>query len=189
MPVRASASDPESTEIASNFTVRQYRDAAKAKRRDQIADAIERRFTERYITPANSELKHGFTMMAIGCLMLEALESFKRGWKKSVRQSKKLFVEFLDREPEFAAFKRHGSAFYTNVRCGILHQAETTGGWRIIRSGSLLDGYTINATKFIAALQRVLKAYCSALKTESWGSKEWNKVNRKMSYVCENCAP
>jgi hypothetical protein len=121
--------------------------------------------------------------------MLEALESFKRGWKKSVHQSRRLFVEFLDREPEFAAFRGRGEEFYTHVRCGILHQAETTGGWRIMRSGSLLDNQTINATKFVAALERVLKAYCSALKGEPWGSKEWNKVCRKMNHVCGNCYP
>lgn len=47
--------------------------------------------------------------MAISCLMLEALESFLRGWKKSVRQSGKLFVEFLDREADFAAFRGRSS--------------------------------------------------------------------------------
>ena len=182
--------DFESTEIASKFTVRQYQDAVAAKDRDTIAEAIRRRFTERYVDPATTAPKHGFTIMAISCLMLEALESFLRGWKKSLRQSEKLFVEFLDREAGFAAFRGRGSEFYTNVRCGILHQAETTAGWRILRSGELFDGdRTINAVRFIRALQRVLNKYCDELKHVNWGDKRWNAARRKLGNICDNCKP
>jgi|SRR5580700_8305432 hypothetical protein len=87
-PVTMPPSDAESTFIASKFTVRQYRDATANKDRDAVAEAIRRRFTERYVDPVlNGKNKHGFTQMAISCLMLEALESFLRGWKKSIRKS------------------------------------------------------------------------------------------------------
>jgi len=181
--------DYESTLLASKFTVRQYRDALANKNRDAVAEAIRRRFTERYVDPAlNGTNKHGFTQMAISCLMLEALESFLRGWKKSVRQSEKLFVEFLDREPAFTTLRGHGSDFFGNVRCGILHQAETTAGWRIVRRGDLFDGNrTINADKFIRALQKVLNAYCDELKRINWGDKRWNAARRKLNNICDNC--
>lgn len=182
--------DAESTEIASDFTVRQYRYAVAVKDREAIAEAIRRRFTERYVAPVTIAPKHGFMIMAISCLMLEALESFMRGWKRSVRQSEKLFVEFLDREADFAIFRGKGADFYKNVRCGILHQAETTAGWRIRRSGKLFDGHrTINATKFIHALQRVLNKHCDELKQTSWGDKRWNAARRKLGNICDNCTP
>jgi hypothetical protein len=183
--------DGESTLLASKFTVRQYRDAVANRDRDAVAGAIRRRFTERYIAPAlNGKNQYGFTQMAISCLMLEALESFLRGWKKSIRQSEKLFVDFLDREPDFATLRGRGSDFYTNVRCGILHQAETTAGWRIVRRGDLFDGdRTINADKFIRALQKVLNAHCDELTRINWGDKRWNAARRKLNNICDNCRP
>lgn len=188
--MKAPHPDCESTEIASRFTVRQYQDAVAAKDRDTIAEAIRRRFTERYIDPAMGTPKHGFTIMAISCLLLEAFESFLRGWKKSAGHSERLFVEFLDREASFAAFRGKGSDFYKNVRCGILHQAETTAGWRILRSRELFDGHrTINAVKFMQALQRILNRYCDELKQVNWGDKRWNAARRKLGNICDNCKP
>jgi len=171
-PMTAPSPDPEGTFIANKFTVRRYRQAVVARYRDQIAEAIRLRFTERYIEPATTCHAHGFTLMAISCLMLEALESFRRGWKKSSNQSEKLFVEFLDREPDFAAFRGRGAEFYADVRGAILHQAETTHGWRILRSGPLFDGSrTINAAAFIRELERALNTYCEGLKRAPWGSE------------------
>ena len=45
--------DAELTRLASNFTVRDYKAARDAEDRKKIADGIRRRFTERYIAPAN----------------------------------------------------------------------------------------------------------------------------------------
>src|SRR2546425_10919926 len=69
-------------ELASGFTVGDYVGAVDARNRDVIAEGIHRRFTERYLEPVSDPpaKRHGFTMMAIACLMIEALESFRRGW-------------------------------------------------------------------------------------------------------------
>lgn len=186
-----SAPDPASTLLASKFTVRHYREAVVRRDRDSIAEAIRRRFTERYIDPAlTSSKKHGFTQMAIACLMLEALESLLQGRKRSISPNEKSFTDLLNREPEFAALKGRGSEFFTNVRCGILHQGETTRGRRILRSGELFDGErTLNAVKFIRALQRVLNKHCDELKRINWGDKRWNAARRKMGNICDNCHP
>ena len=179
---------PDETLLATGFTVADYRRAIAMRDRNRIAEAIEIRFSERYIVPATTGQKHGFAIIAISCLLLEALESFLRGWKKSTRQSETLFVEFLDREPEFSSFRGRGSEFFRNVRCGILHQGETTNGWRIRRSGPLFDGdRTINAIGFIRALERVLKRHCAELRAAHWGSKPWGKARRKMDHICHNC--
>jgi len=80
--------DPESTLIAgtSRGAISRRREVPRAR---PNCESNTGRFTERYIDPARGTPRHGFTMLAIGCLMLEALESFKRGWKKSVHQSEK----------------------------------------------------------------------------------------------------
>jgi hypothetical protein len=128
--------------------------------------------------------------MAISCLMLEAFESLLQGRKRSIRPNVKAFIDFFDREPEFAALKGRGSEFFTNVRCGIVHQAETTKGWRILRSGQLFDGErTLNAAKFLRALRGVLNKHCDELKRINWGDKRWNAVRRKLGNICDNCHP
>jgi hypothetical protein len=49
----------------------------------------------------------------------------------------------------------------------ILHQSETTNGWRILRSGPLFikESKTINATIFLNRLDKCLETYCDKLRT------------------------
>jgi hypothetical protein len=185
--------NPSDIELASGFTVRNYEEARDRNPpdRETIADAISRRFTERYITPVSVASRHGFTMMAVSCLMIEALESFRQGWETSDRRSKKAFRFFFDASEPFKDFRVHAQAFYINVRCGILHQAETTGGWRIRRdkNGPLFDSttLTINADLFLSALKQILGGFCAALKTAAWDSPEWKKVRDKMNAIVRHC--
>ena len=76
--------------------------------------------------------------------------------------------------------------FYKQVRCGILHQAEVVGGWRVLRRGPLLDTNerTINAKKFVDLLQEAVADYAAQLQTDA---KLWNNFRKKMDAVCDNC--
>lgn len=190
MPI--SLPDPDLTELATGFTVRDYKAALAARDRKTIADALHRRFTERYLEPTMSaKHKHGFTMMAISCLMIESLESFRQGWPNSDGKSKAAFCYFFDSNDRFKEFRGHSGAFYKNVRCGILHQAETTGSWKITRkeaaplfdSGSL----TINAVRFVRALHSALDEFHDRLKAADWDSVDWKNVRIKMKALGDNC--
>jgi hypothetical protein len=184
--------DPADTELAPGYRVRDYE-----KDRDSqppnpigIADAIRARFTDRYVAPVKSSPRRGFTMMAVSCLMIEALESFRQGWETSDRQSKAAFCFFFDASEPFKDFRGHAQAFYTHVRCGILHQAETTGGWRIRRDGSPLfvpAALTVNADRFLDALEQALGDFCDGLKAAAWDSPEWKKVRDKMNAIVRHC--
>lgn len=188
--MKPSARDPDLTELASKFTVRDYKAARDAKQRERIAEGIRRRFTERYITPAlDPPKRNGFTMMAISCLMIEAFMSLRKGWKTSNGKGEAAVCCFFDGADLFKEFRGHGQAFYKNVRCGILHQAETTGGWKIVRSGPLFDPGTdtINAARFLPNLKQVLDDFCDGLKTAAWDGPEWKNVCKKMNGICENC--
>ena len=104
--MRPPSTDPEDTEIASNFTVRQYKAARDARKREEIADAIRRRFTGRYVEPALKPTeRHGFTMMAISCLMIEAFVSLQRGWKTS-KGAKALGAKALQQKPSAKALSK-----------------------------------------------------------------------------------
>ena len=177
--MKSSLDDPELTELATGFTVRDYKTARDAKTREAIADAICRRFTDRYIDPASdAPKKHGFTMMAISCLMIEALESFRQGWKTTDDKGQSAFCFFFDTEDAFKEFRGYAQYFYRNVRCGILHQAEPARGWRIVRNGPLFDPNTrtINAARFLRKLRGVLNDFCDRLKGAAWDSTDWKNV-------------
>jgi hypothetical protein len=197
MNTKALSNDPRQTELASNFTVAQYETACGAQDRDTIAEALRRRFTERYIgpvTPTKGKQMHGFTMMAISCLMIESLESFCQGWENTNSKSEAAFCYFFDSQRQFNNFRGHFAQFYKNVRCGILHQAETTSGWKITRNKTapLFDtasSLTINATLFLQNLRAVLDGFCDGLKTADWNSTEWKNVRKKMKALCHNCVP
>lgn len=161
----------------------------KAKDRDGIAKFIRERFHERYIQPfENNPKKSGFIMMASACLMIEALESFWNGWRKSPN-SALAFCQFFDREDRFSRLRGHAQEFYAHVRCGIMHQAETTGGWHIRRGlGVLLDASTktVDATVFLTEMEGSLADYCGRLNTAAWEGEEWKKLRKKMKDVCAN---
>lgn len=159
----------------------------KAKNKGGIAKFIRERFHERYIQPfENNSTKHGFIMMASACLMVEALESFWNGWHKSPNSSL-VFCQFFDRQDRFSLLRGHAQEFYGHVRCGILHQAETTGGWHIRRDlGVLFDSptKTVDATVFLKAMDGSLIEYCGRLNGSAWKSEEWKKLRKKMKGVC-----
>lgn len=181
---------PEDTELASWFTVGDYIKAFAKRDREAIVEAIRRRFTERYVSPLlESNAKHGFAIMAICCLMIEALESFRQGWKNTNGLEQRAFNEFFAREVHFADFRGYESYFYRNVRCGILHQGETYHAWKIRRTGPIFDQttHTINATRFLYAMRKVLDDFCDRLKTADWKSEEWQNVNKKMRALCAHC--
>ena len=64
--------------------------------------------------------------MANCCLLIETLQSFKNGWEDSGNKSALAFRQFLSTEKNFEVFLNKEQEFYANVRCGILHQGETT---------------------------------------------------------------
>jgi hypothetical protein len=51
--------------------------------------------------------------------------------------------------------------FYKNIRCGILQQALTQGGFGIIRTGPIFDsvGKSIDAPLFLRSLKQVVVRY------------------------------
>jgi hypothetical protein len=187
----------EHTKLSSTVTVAEYCQLEAEKDRIKIADFILQRFMERYIRPlrGDSNRKHGFCTMAISCLMIEALESFWQGWADTGQRSREAFRSFFrrcaDQGLELGVFTNLADDFYIGVRCGILHQAETTNGWRIRRKEPLYDPKTktINATKFHNELEKALKIYCDTLKRSEWDAQVWQNLRTKMKSVIKNCKP
>jgi hypothetical protein len=71
---------------------------------------------------------YGFTVLAIDCLLIETLQSFKEGWPDtySKEKQKKVFFNFLTSTKSFKSHfdKEKAIIFQDHYRNGILHQGE-----------------------------------------------------------------
>lgn len=187
---------PDNTILCSDprVTVASLKALIALRDREPIAEFIERRFLERYFEPIealSATRKNGFSIMALCCLTIESLQCFREGLPSSNRRSREVFKGFLEHTVEFSEFRSYSEEFYESIRCGILHQAETTHGWRIRRSGPLFDAPArqINASKFQAALRQSLTNYVKSLNSQDFDSESWIKCRRKLNSIIANCTP
>lgn len=177
----------DSIKLSSSVTVGHYLELVSANNRKALGAFIIERFDERYFWPVqNSASKHGFASLAIACLVIETLESFYQGCGDTKGKSGQMFRDFFQRNTELRVFADANNWFFRDIRCGILHQAESRDGWRVLRRGPLLDlsAKTINATLILSALQRSVREYARELETDE---VLWQNFLRKMVSVCENC--
>jgi hypothetical protein len=190
----ASPKSPELYELAAGLTVRDYRDFVRHQDRKKIVELIRARFIHRYLTPLISIPRggrSGFATMAICCLMVEALQSFREGLGDTRGRSKACFRNFFRDDRSFAVTPQEAETFYDHIRCGILHQAETTGGWRILRKGSAAidpKAKTINANLFAKTLTQSLNDYCESLASSPWSDPVWKNARTKLDAICANCS-
>jgi len=124
--------------------------------------------------------------------MIETLQCFKEGEPETPpRGHSKLFERFFEDNPVFQIDEEIGENFYKEVRCGILHQAETKKGWKICRHGPVVSvgTKTINATKFLRELKNSLDKYCEDLKATEWDEPDglWCNFLQKMHALIKNC--
>jgi hypothetical protein len=181
------------------ITVANVEQYIKDKDKEALANFIHGRFYYRYIRPFECPsskypryYKNGFSMMANCCLLIETLETFQQGWENSKNDSKSAFLKFFTRDKNFTEFACDDmpTIFYKNIRCGILHQGETTEGWKITRDGNknLLDisNKKINATKFMEELEKSINDYKNELKKAEWEDDVWKKAIKKIKAIIES---
>lgn len=180
--------------LSSKVTVQKYREMEKLPDKLGLARFIDERLRERHITPLKAiprSVKNGFAVMAVCCLLIETLEAFYQGWEatQTKGRSRDAFRNFFNREDRFSSLNNHAGPFYGHVRCGILHQGETTGGWRVRRTGPFFDQSekTINATKFHNAASKALDNYKNELIGSGWDSPLWKNFRKKMNKIIKNC--
>lgn len=159
----------------------------------QIINFINHRLTERYLKHLDKKnIKSGFLKMAIACLLIETFQSFKQGKKDNKQKSRKAFLNFFKTENDkFPVSENIANEFFDYIRCGILHQAETRNGWRILLEGKIInkDEKTINADLFLNALGGSINRYVTRLENSDWSELIWINAIKKLNYICDNCKP
>lgn len=135
----------------------------------------------------NMEYKNGFAIMVNCCLLIETLASFINGTNKTenggVEAYKTVFQKASKYENQLADFE--DKPIYGKIRCGLLHQGETYGGFKIRRDGLLFENDTINAALFFKLLKKFLESYRDDLSNldTMWNDDLWNKCRDKLQYI------
>ncbi len=143
------------------------------------------RLETRYFIPIRLLRSHlggrgeGFAIVALQCSVIEFLAALRKGWhhtrhvddvgppEYAYSDSGRLFVDFLVQVPPFKGLltRRHGERFYSEVRCGLIHETMTKSDWRIrVRQKAVIDG--VNKTVDRNRLQELLESYVSAYRRE-----------------------
>jgi len=135
----------------------------------------------------------GFSIMAILCSLIEFLESTYQGKiYKYIRKgqllganeyssSKEMFISFLkNRKPFISTFDENlAKEFYENIRCGLLHEASTKGGWRIWATNN--NGLLINKDSKIVYrnnFEIAIREY-----TEGYGRELQDSPERQEAFI------
>lgn len=157
-----------------------------------LKDRLETRYLEhiRELLPRKTS---GFVVLALDCALIETLEQFRRGKRNTPqREGQNYFVSFLTT----SRFGQHftvdrAKIFYTQIRCGLLHQSEAEGISRIKRGGSLPlvsdtedhSGLIINKEAFHGLLEQTIADYYMELQGNT--QPELRKFfRRKMDAIC-----
>ena len=134
--------------------------------------------------------RYGFIVLAIDCLLIEALQAFIEGRTDTRGHSGEMFLRFLTSREQFKKDfdKEFAGRFYEQIRCGILHQAETRK-WRVWAFGPLLqdsgDQVILNRTEFHSRLKREFDTYLSDLRKGN-DPKLRSNLKTKMNHICTN---
>ena len=169
---------------------------------DIFEDRINGRFfnqVDELTSNKNSKVRafSGFVIIAIDCLLIETLEQFYRGIKRTGKdQDDQIFHDFFQRSGELKSFFDNldkSKIFYSQIRCGILHQAQTkkqsiihlksgtsTLSW--INKGDFQKGISINRNKFHNSIKKVFSQYLFDLR-KGKDLNLRNKMKRKMNFI------
>lgn len=167
---------------------------------DLLMDRINSRYLDQVelIKSKKSFDGEGFSMVTILCCLIEFLESTVQGLKYryckdkelnkfEYNKSKELFIKFLtDRKP-FQLENDTAVEVYENVRCGLIHEAQTKNNWIIRSDTSKLieengNKKVLNRNILEKKIKQFLYLYSNNLITDRVLQ---NAFIRKLDFLCQ----
>lgn len=140
---------------------------------------FEERIKTRYLNPIDRilgmDLKtgEGIAVVTLQCSLIETIESFINGWKfnlnpygwfkldgekeSKIKKNQDIFISFFEKRNPFVSYNPNidGGKFYQNVRCGLLHETQTKGNWRI-KSDSKKCGLSYEENNDKGLLEKII---------------------------------
>ncbi|MBR6633358.1 MAG: hypothetical protein IKL05_03530 [Clostridia bacterium] len=154
-----------------------------------LKDRIEGRYFNQIDLLSNDVNANGFTIMALNCLLIETLFQFRDGEEETPRPNNKTYPAFLLQE--FSSVFRDqktAKSFYANIRCGILHSAQTKNESRLSDREDVVvtfEGNTLVVS--VKGVSSLLKTYFEHYLQKLSNPKEVtlrNNFINKMKFVC-----
>lgn len=161
-----------------------------AKAADMVKDRLDGRFLH-YAGNCLRSPYSGFVVLAIDSLLIETLQQFREGITNGHGKSKDMVTRFLAGQrfqPEFDQVARN--AYYSDIRCGLLHQAEAKRMWLIRRGQEAMlqpspdgQGYVIDVRVFHKAVRGSMNDYLRELRQPTSNELRAN-LWTKMDHIC-----
>ncbi len=199
--------------LAAGWRVSRVRISLRTKDRAGLIEFIRQRHRERFFDPIQqlrdaerNQHGYGFAMMALCSLLIETIQSYRDGLpttdgRELVRlralkvpaeyaipiglrvNGTKAFRRFFSRfRNEFEGMS--GVKFYRNVRCGLLHQAQTKRGWTIaLHKPSLHEDKVLDRNRFASRLDAAFESYLVELSNRQWDTIVWRNARRKIWWL------
>ena len=157
---------------------------------DILKDRINGRFFAQIDLLSENVKNNGFAIMALNCLLIETLFQFQRGLNRTPSTNKEHYALFLcSAFPNDFVEQHIGERFYEEIRCGILHSAQTKGESRLSDNYSNIaarieDGVLVVS---VARVTEILKTYFDDYSNKLLDPTESNlrkSFVKKMGFVC-----
>ena len=101
---------------------------------ERAIEIVRGRIEGRYLDPIRTLIqadvnKNGFAAMALCCLLIETLLQFREGFPQTPdRQNRQWYSNFLQTQLGHIFNRQMADRFYKDIRCGVLHSAQTKNG-------------------------------------------------------------
>ena len=201
--------DP-SIEIASGFTIGDYHALRRRLNANQptvlewtrVLGALRARLYERFVDPIRRlercdkqdplPMRPGFAILALDCLLIDTIQSFREGRATTGEVSPALsFKTFLRDGADFSEFNSADrDDFFKYVRNGLLHNGETRENWkvridtpRLLTKDPVTGSRTINRRLFHAAVLGELRRLQHEIATGPDVAR--TQFLRRMDSICQ----
>jgi hypothetical protein len=186
---------------------------------DEILGLLDKRLNTRYFIPIRRILLtsknhgEGFAVMILICSLIEFLQTLEEGkyfnkddndkndYRYGLGKSRDHYTRFLTQKTQFKAYfskkningETYAEDFYSNVRCGLLHEAATSNGWVIRASKYKPNSDFVDLSNdpikiiyrdlFFAAIKKYIEGYKKQVKDGDVLLR--NALCRKFDKLCE----
>jgi len=201
-------------ELARKWPSAEVADCLDRRDKDELVRFVKERHEQRFFGPIRALRpfnKSGFAITALCSLLVETIQSYRLGLPSTHRGELQQFVkeaamaQWQVPVPEwprrgrgeeifvgfFSDFRSlfpsvDGVEYYKCIRNGLLHQAQTKGGW-LIKTGqqTLWDAATktLDRNRLADGLKGAFDEYLGQLESTDWNSDAWRKAERKIRWL------
>lgn len=186
--------------ISPEFTIEDFLDihlsvSSNEEDWNQAIHIMDNRIKGRFFDPINTLMdninQNGFAIMALNCLLVETFYQFFRGLGETESgRNKDRYVTFLNLAmPGVFPNKKSREVFYSDIRCGILHSAQTKRGSQLTFDKPYViemfgnDQIRVDVKEFTSHLVDYYDRYIFELRSSENFSLRLTFIN-KMTLIC-----